>query len=300
MALAAVGRSNPDVAVIGCGALGLTTATLLQRAGLKPTIYAKERFPYVRSARATGSWTPDSRIALTSKATPGFGDKWEQMARTSWSMYQSYLGMAGNPVEYIDTYALPSPVTPEEQRRRQQETEMDFAQYSDRIADLMPRTIDLPPGMHPFPTAHAYRNTSLMFNIADYARQLTTDYLIAGGKIETVEFHTPSDLAALPQQLIINCTGYGARQLGSDNSIIPVRGQIGWLIPQPEIHYGLYLHNLNVLSRRDGIVVQTNLKGEASGWNDDNEQPDRQEAEEGVRELASLVSRMAPNIKHTA
>jgi D-amino-acid oxidase len=292
-ALAAAGRSNPEVAVIGCGALGLTTATLLQRAGLKPTIYAKERFPYVRSARATGTWSPDSRIALTGKAAPNFADQWEQMARTSWTMYQSYLGMAGDPIEYIDTYALPS--TPEEQQRRQQAPKMDFAEYSDRIADLMPRTIDFPPGTHPFPTQHAYRNTSLMFNIADYARQLTNDYLIAGGKIETVEFHTPADLAALPQPIIINCTGYGARQLWSDNSIIPVRGQIGWLIPQPEVHYGLYLDNLNVISRRDGIVVQTNPKGDASGWNDDNEQPDRQEAEEGVRQLAALYSRMAPN-----
>src|SRR5580692_11446013 len=32
-----------DVAVIGCGALGLTSAILLQRAGAKVTIYAKER-----------------------------------------------------------------------------------------------------------------------------------------------------------------------------------------------------------------------------------------------------------------
>ena len=38
-----------DVAVIGCGALGLTSAILLLRAGAKVTIYAKERPPDVRS-----------------------------------------------------------------------------------------------------------------------------------------------------------------------------------------------------------------------------------------------------------
>src|SRR5579862_5847063 len=48
-----------DVAVLGCGALGLTSAILLQRAGAKVAIYAKERPPEVRSARATGSFTPD-------------------------------------------------------------------------------------------------------------------------------------------------------------------------------------------------------------------------------------------------
>jgi D-amino-acid oxidase len=58
----AMAAGERDVAVIGCGALGLTSAILLQRSGAKVTIYAKERPPEVRSARATGSWTPDSRI----------------------------------------------------------------------------------------------------------------------------------------------------------------------------------------------------------------------------------------------
>jgi len=134
-----------------------------------------------------------------------------------------------------------------------------------------------------------------MFNVADYSRQLVTDFLIAGGKIETAEFHNPSEVSTIKQQVIINCTGYGARQLWSDNSITPVRGQIAWLIPQPEVNYGLNFGSLNVLSRRDGIVVQPSPQGEATGWNDDNEQPNRQEAEEGVRQLATLMNRMAPS-----
>jgi hypothetical protein len=68
-----------ECAVLGCGALGLTAALTAQRMGLRVTIYAKERPPYVRSARATGAWTPDSRIALTSAVAPDFaaaGKKW--------------------------------------------------------------------------------------------------------------------------------------------------------------------------------------------------------------------------------
>ena len=68
----AMAAGERDVAVIGCGALGLTSAILLQRAGAKVTIYAKERPPEVRSARATGSWTPDSRIALNSAVSADF------------------------------------------------------------------------------------------------------------------------------------------------------------------------------------------------------------------------------------
>jgi D-amino-acid oxidase len=134
----------------------------------------------------------------------------------------------------------------------------------------------------------------LTFNVADYSRQLVTDFLIEGGKIEPVEFHSPSELSALPQKVIINCTGYGARALWKDESVIPVRGQIAWLIPQPEVNYGFYYSSLNVLGRRDGIVVQASEQGEASGWRDENETPDRGEAVRAVQKLAAMYARMAP------
>src|ERR1700761_2447184 len=100
------GGGRRDVAVIGAGALGLTAALTAQRAGFKVTIYARERAPYVRSVRATGSWTPDSRIALASAAAPDFPAQWEAMARTSFAMYMSYIGVAGTPVEWTDRYSL--------------------------------------------------------------------------------------------------------------------------------------------------------------------------------------------------
>jgi glycine/D-amino acid oxidase-like deaminating enzyme len=287
---AANGRS--EIAVVGCGALGLTAAITAQRAGLKVTIYAKERPPHVRSARATGSWTPDSRIALTSAAGPEFAAQWEAMARTSFSMYQSYLGMPGTPIEWTDRYALFDEEHEAGTPRVSQGAAHDFAHYNGRIADLTPRQQEIPAGMHPFPTKHVYRNSSLTFNVADYSRQLMNDFMIAGGKMETREFHSPQEVASLPESVIINCTGYGARQLWSDDSIVPVRGQIAWLIPQEGVHYGLYYKGVNVLARRDGIVVQPSLGGEDEGWNDANEQPNRAEAEAAVEVLQELYSRM--------
>ncbi|HEV7357057.1 MAG TPA: FAD-dependent oxidoreductase, partial [Steroidobacteraceae bacterium] len=79
----ALASGERDIAVIGCGALGLTSALLLQRAGAKVTIYAKELPPNVRSSFASGIWSPDSRICLEENATPAFKQLWEQMARTS-------------------------------------------------------------------------------------------------------------------------------------------------------------------------------------------------------------------------
>jgi glycine/D-amino acid oxidase-like deaminating enzyme len=71
-ALALVPQAPPGaLAVVGCGAIGLTTALLAQRHGYAVTIYAKERPPYVRSSYATGVWSPDSRIA-TAEHGPAF------------------------------------------------------------------------------------------------------------------------------------------------------------------------------------------------------------------------------------
>src|ERR1700733_14386483 len=102
----AEGSAQREVAVIGAGALGLTAALTAQRAGLKVTIYARERAPYVRSVRATGSWTPDSRVGLRTAVAPDFAANWEAMARTSFAMYMTYIGVAGTPVEWTDRYSL--------------------------------------------------------------------------------------------------------------------------------------------------------------------------------------------------
>jgi D-amino-acid oxidase len=287
--LLAGGDSPHEVAVIGAGAIGLTSALTAQRAGMKVTIYARERAPYVRSVRATGSWTPDSRIALTSAAPADFGALWERMARTSFAMYMSYLGTAGNPIEWTDRYFLSDGVGGNGGQRQRAH---DFAVYQDRIADITPGNHELPAGTHPFPTKYVRRTTSMSFNVADYARQLMSDFLAAGGTIETRDFHTPQELTMLPQRYIINCTGYAARKLWSDESVIPVRGQINWLIPQEGVTYGLAYNGLFVLARRDGIVMQTNPQGDETGWNDDTEVPDRETAENAVKTLQELYARM--------
>src|SRR5712675_2450432 len=92
----ALSTGERDIAVIGCGALGITSALLLQRAGAHVTIYAKELPPNVRSSLATGLWTPDSRICFDQYATPSFKQTWQDMARNSFQTYQSFLGLPGN------------------------------------------------------------------------------------------------------------------------------------------------------------------------------------------------------------
>jgi len=288
----AMASSPKEIAVIGCGALGLTSAILAQRAGAAVTIYCKELVQQARSARATGSWTPDSRIALTGPAGPQFGVLWEEMARTSWKTYRDYLGLPGNPVQFADRYTLSDIPFAEMFEKMEARDTLGFGGYMDRIADLTPHPQLLPPGANPFAVPYVRRSTSLQFNIHDYAHQLLNDFRLAGGRIEMREFHTPAEFTQL-KQVVINCTGYGARSLWKDDSIVPVRGQIAWLLPQPEVNYGLYYRDISTVSRSDGIVVQSIAGGDLRGYKDDNETVSREEADQAVGVIEELYSRVS-------
>ena len=212
------------------------------------------------------------------------------MARTSWKTYRDYLGLPGNPVMFADRYTLSDIPIAEMREKMEAQDTLGFASYGSRISDISSRSVDLPPGTHPFPVKYARRGSSLQFNIHDYAHQLLEDFRLAGGRIEMREFHSPSELTQLKQKVVINCTGYGARSLWKDDSIVPVRGQIGWLIPQPEVNYGFFYRDVSVVSRSDGIVVQSVEGGDLEGYKDDQESVSRAEAEQVVGVMEGLFT----------
>ena len=284
----AMASSPKEIAVVGCGALGLTSAITAQRAGARVTIYARDLLPQTRSSRATGQFTPDSRVALANAVSPDFPELWERMARASFKAYRNYLGLPGDPVEWIDTYAVSDPAQPDPPEPA---GALQFARYRNRIRDILSRGERLPPEESPFDAPVVSRGPSLIFNIADYGHTLMTDFLLAGGELRTMEFHAPSELTALKEKVVINCPGYGGRSLWKDESIKPVRGQIAWLIPQPEVTYGAAYNGVNMLSRKDGIVVQSVGRGDMEGYGDENEAPDRADAERTVKTIAELFSR---------
>jgi len=103
-------------------------------------------------------------------------------------------------------------------------------------------------------------------------------------------FETPADLARLSEPVVVNCTGYGARALWKDETLIPFRGQIAWLAPQPEARYGLLYRGVHVLARPDGIAVQKTGDSDMYGMGENSETPDRAEAEAAVAAIAPLFA----------
>jgi glycine/D-amino acid oxidase-like deaminating enzyme len=303
----AMSRSPKQIAVIGSGIIGLTSAITAQRAGAQVTIYTRELLPRTRSVRANGSWTPDSRIALAAEAPANFGETWEKMARMSWKNLRPYLGRPGNPVAFTDHYRLsdtpfgqPTPVDPNLPPLPKPTwtglpaQTSDFARYEDRIHDLTPRPEVLADDNNPFPVKFASRTTQMFFNFTEYGHLLTSEFFAAGGKIEMRDFHSPSEMASLKEKVVINCPGFAARDWWKDKNMMPVRGQTGWLIPQPEVNYAMTYRNVQMLSKSDGIMVIALEYGDMKGYNNSDESANRAESERAVRVIEELNSRFKP------
>ena len=112
--------------------------------------------------------------------------------------------------------------------------------------------------------------------------------VIEGGRIVSRVFHDRSELAELAEPVIVNCIGYGARALFGDDSLVPVRGQIGWLAPQPGVTYAINYNAVSMVPRHDGVVIQANGRSEMVGYGVEDETPHRAETEAALAALSTL------------
>lgn len=278
--------SERDVAVVGCGAIGLTTAVLAQRAGMRVRIYAREFPPAVHSNFATGVWSPDSRICTAEHATAEFERRWESLARTSFHTFQTLLGLPGHPIQWRHRYALR--LSGQGAASHHAAGEPSYPTLERRLlADLTPLPQAVAEGRHPFIAAQVTRIPMLVFNVSAYSNFLLQTFLSAGGQLEAREFSSPSEFSRIPEKVVVNATGYGARALLGDESVVPVRGQTARLIPQPEVDYGIECreYNLYTVPRTDGILVQAQGPGD---YGNADVAPDRDQSVAAVQRLASL------------
>jgi glycine/D-amino acid oxidase-like deaminating enzyme len=94
--------------------------------------------------------------------------------------------------------------------------------------------------------------------------QLLADFRAAGGVFNLGRFGRVEDLAALPQDLLFNCTGIGARALFGDDGLVPIRGQLAILAPQPEIGYAFVGRGGYMFPRRGEIILGGTFERENS------------------------------------
>ncbi|RYD72758.1 MAG: FAD-binding oxidoreductase [Verrucomicrobiaceae bacterium] len=123
---------------------------------------------------------------------------------------------------------------------------------------------DFGPGEHVFPFPYARRFFTMMIEPSTYLATLLSEVQTGGAKIVVQEIVSRDELLQLPYDLIFNCTGLGAGPLTGDTELIPVKGQLTILMPQPGVDYNLIFGDYYMFPRTDGIVLGgTYMKGQA-------------------------------------
>jgi glycine/D-amino acid oxidase-like deaminating enzyme len=228
------GHSGP-VAVIGAGVMGLTTARLVQEAGFAVTIYTAALPPDTTSNIAGGQWSPYGHFDRGA-VTPAWRAQLAAALDYSWRRFQIMVGDDYG-VRWIPTYTLgraPEPGDPPD--------------------PYHPAGRRLAPAEHPFPVDVVGRFDTMYVETGRFLRELTEDFQIAGGRIAVRRFATPAELTTLPEALIFNCTGLGSHHLFGDTQLVPIRGQMAILLPQPEIRYA-FTGDGYMFPRPDGILL---------------------------------------------
>jgi glycine/D-amino acid oxidase-like deaminating enzyme len=246
------------VAVLGCGAVGLASARLVQEAGFDVTIYTKAMPPETTSNIAGGQWLPVTVYESEKTLTPEFTQQFLAAAQYGYRRYQIMTDPKYG-IRWMRNYSLSD--TP-------WNSQINTGLYG-LLQGLLPEIKLLPAGTHPFRSKFVRQFDGMIVEPPIYLPAMLTDVRIAGGKVVVREMKNLDEVRRLPEKLVFNCTGLGAKALFGDEELTPIRGQLTFLLPQPEVTYATTYENTYMFSRRDGVAL-----GGTHEMGDWNLQPD--------------------------
>ena len=227
------GHTGP-VAVVGAGVVGLTTARLAQEAGFPVTLYADRRPEDTTSAVAGGQFHPTGthrRGAVTEAWRADYLRALDYAFRRQQLLVGDDWG-----VRWLTTY-------------------VEGERPEGRLTPTFPPAARVVPAAeNPFGRPMT-RYDTLYTETGRFLRRLTNEIEADGGRLALRRFGGLDEVAALPERLVFNCTGLGARELAGDASLTPIKGQLAILLPQPEVRYALSSEAGYAFPRPDGIVL---------------------------------------------
>ena len=241
-----------EVAVIGSGIMGLCTARLLQDAGWTVTIYTRDVYRHTTSNVAAGEWGPYSTHE-DNQVDAAFLSRLDWAARISHHAYTNLTGEKYG-IRWMETY------------------ELSDAAFGESVgatfSDLNTYQGDLEPGEHPFGERFARRIVTMQIDPGTLLRQLTADFQLAGGRVVIRNFDDRAEVLGLRESVIFNCTGLGAAALFDDSDLVPAKGQLVYLPPDPAVDFmtiGSGQGLLYMVPRRDVLLLGgTNIPGDSS------------------------------------
>lgn len=230
-------------AVLGCGAVGLATARLLQQQGRQVTIYAEHLPPETTSNVAGAQWWP-SYVYDEDALTPRFRAQFVRAAHLAYRRFQTLpeadygISWRRNYLVSDTPFAAPSPT--------------DRAMALD---DLCVECRALDDRENPFRGFHVRQFDTMMIDPPTYLPAMMRAVREAGGRIVVHRLNTRADILRLREPVVFNCTGLGARDLFGDFDLVPVKGQLVVLLPQPEVTYNMVGDGVYAFPRYDGVLL---------------------------------------------
>ena len=288
----ALAHGDRRAAVLGSGVVGLTAARELQRHGFAVTIYAATVPPDTTSNMSLAGFTPTSGLVDGERRTA----EWDAQFRQAVEIAYRRLQLLSGPKYGISWIMNYSPTDQEPGAGPGGGGGGGGANAGGR-GPLMPASIPNPRVVlegseHPFPTRYAIERQEMRIEPSIYLDALMNDFLLWGGKVVIRKFETPRDVVALSENVIVNCTGLGSKTLFNDPELMPLKGQLTVLMPQPEITYSTsgaakplppgagFIH---MMPRTDGIVLGgTSIRDD---WSLTVDEPQRQRIVETHIEL---------------
>jgi glycine/D-amino acid oxidase-like deaminating enzyme len=183
------------VGVLGCGAVGLATARLLQESGRAVTVYAKDLPPNTTSDIAGGQWFPFF-VSEHTRRTPEFLKQFVAASEFAYRRYQLLTG-ARYGVRWMRNYVLGN----------ESWTETGLLGRQGHLRAMLAELRDLSPSEHPFAGFKNVRQfDGMMIEPPIYLAALLDEVRAAGAAIRVTELRDRESLRALPER-VFNCTG---------------------------------------------------------------------------------------------
>ncbi len=265
-----------EVAVVGAGAVGMATARLLVERGFRVSMYTRDLPPNTTSNIAGGQWFPFTFYDVD-HLTPTFEEQFATALEFSYKRYQTMVGDYYG-VRWLPNFQMADAPLPTN----------GLLSRTGPVFRMLPQFTELVPARHPFPFRYARRFDTMFIQPPIYLDAMLRELRISGVSVEVRDFRDAAEILALPEPVIVNCTGLGAKGLFGDEELIPIKGQLTILIPDDEVTYATMAPELYMFPRRDGIVLGGSH--ERGVW---DLAPDLAETERVLTQHADIFRRMA-------
>ncbi len=235
--LARLTNENPrdSIAVLGGGVVGLTTAYELAKAGRSVRVYAGAFAMNTTSGLAGALWLP---TGVAWGDTPERQREFLDWLALSKRRFLAQMAEEGWGVRTVPLW------------------EPGHAQQDPRffqngiVTDWS--TVERLPIQGPVRIGQTW--TALFIDTPIFLERLMTDLRSSGVQMVERSFDRAQQVADLPEPIVVNCLGLGARQVFADAAMVPVRGHLVHLRPQP-VEYIYHAHYTYMFSRRSALVL---------------------------------------------